>query len=60
MAPLEEIKSLPDASSFLKEGVTGDEHDQAVSCRVGVRVAKSLNRARGGLFLKVHDAPAAA
>ena len=58
--PLAKLKSLPDAASFLREGVTFDDLDQTASSRTGVQAAEALNRARDGLFRKVHGAPAAA
>ncbi len=59
--PLEKLKSLPDAASFLKEGTTFDALDRAAAAQSDLQAAKTLNRARNALFRKVHGTvPAAA
>ena len=61
LTPLEKLKSLPGAASFLKEGAGFDALDRAAAAQTDMQAAKSLNRARDELFRKVHGAvPAAA
>ena len=59
--PLDKLRSLPDAASFLRDGVTFDDLDRAASAQSDLQAAKALKRARDGLFRKIHGAvPAAA
>ena len=59
--PLEKLKSLPDAASFLREGVTFDDLDRAAAAQSDLQAAKALKRARDELFRKIHGiVPAAA
>ena len=58
--PLEKLKSLEDAASFLKDGTTFDALDRAATSQTGLQAAAALNRARDELFRKIHGAPAAA
>ena len=59
--PLEKLKSLPGAASFLREGAGFADLDRAAAAQTDMQAAKSLNRARDELFRKVHGAvPAAA
>ena len=61
LTPLEKLKSLPGAASFLKGGARFDDLDRAAAAQTDMQAAKSLNRARDELFRKVHGAvPAAA
>ena len=61
LTPLEKLKSLPGAASFLKEGAGFADLDRAAAAQTDMQAAKSLNRARDELFRKVHGAvPAAA
>ena len=61
LTPLEKLKSLPNAASFLKGGARFDDLDRADAAQTDMQAAKSLNRARDELFRKVHGAaPAAA
>ena len=61
LTPLEKLKSLPGAASFLKEGAGFDALDRAPAAQTDMQAAKSVNRARDELFRKVHGAvPAAA
>ena len=46
--PLPKLKSLPEAASFLKDGVTFDALDRAAS-QTGLQAAAALNRAPDGL-----------
>ena len=46
--PLPKLKSLPEAASFLKDGVTFDALDRAAS-QTGLQAAVALNRAPDGL-----------
>ena len=61
LTPLEKLKSLPGAASFLREGAGFADLDRAAAAQTDMQAAKSLNRARDELFRKVHGAvPAAA
>ena len=46
LTPLEKLKSLPGAASFLKEGAGFDALDRAAAAQTDMQAAKSLNRAR--------------
>ncbi len=52
LTPLEKLKSLPGAASFLKEGAGFDALDRAAAAQTDMQAAKSLNRARDELFRK--------
>ena len=59
--PLEKLRSLPDAASFLREGVSFDDLDRAASAQSDLQAAKALKRTRDELFRKIHGVvPAAA
>ena len=61
LTPLEKLKSLPDAASFLRHGVGFDDLDRAAAAQSGLQAARTLQRARDALFRKIHGiVPAAA
>ena len=58
--PYEKLKSLDDAESFLREGVTFEALDRLASATSGLRAAKALRKARRDLFRSLDPAAAVA
>ncbi len=55
MTPFEKLKSLPDAESYLKEGVTFKELDDIAGSISDNEAAKKLNQARDKLFQVIFE-----
>jgi hypothetical protein len=53
--PYEKLKSLPDASSHLKEGLTLDSLDDLAHAMSDNAAAKRMNQARGKLFRAISE-----
>lgn len=53
MTPLDKLTSLPDAATFLREGVTLLELHQLATALTDVQAAEELNEARQALFKRV-------
>lgn len=53
MTPLDKFSSLPDASKFLREGVTLEDLQQLAYALTDVQAAEELNEARAALFKRV-------
>jgi transposase InsO family protein len=54
MTPYEKLKSLPDASSFLKPGVTFEDLDKTAAAVSDNEAAERLNEARKKLFQSIN------
>lgn len=59
MTPYEKLKSLDNASGYLKPGVTFDALDKAAHALTDSQCADQLNRARKKLFERLNHKPAA-
>ena len=53
MTPLDKLASLPDAATFMREGVTLDDLHQLATALTDVQAAEELNEARAALFRRV-------
>jgi len=53
MTPLDKLTSLPDAATFLRQGVTLRELHQLATALTDVQAAEELNEARQALFKRV-------
>ncbi|CAE6872534.1 hypothetical protein R75465_08380 [Paraburkholderia aspalathi] len=53
MTPLDKLASLPDAETFLREGITLDELRQFACALTDLQAAGELNEARAALFRRV-------
>ena len=58
--PYEKLKSLEDAESFLREGVTFEALDRVASATSGLRAAKTVREARRDLFRSLDPAASVA
>lgn len=54
MTPYEKLKSLPDAESYLKEGVTFEKLDRLAYTQSDTEAAEKMNKARNELFAIIH------
>lgn len=54
MTPYDKLKSLPDATSFLKPGMTFQTLDAIAASISDNDAARALNKARAQLFLSIH------
>ncbi len=53
MTPLDKLSSLPEAKTFLREGVTLDELHALARALTDVQAAEELNEARSALFRRI-------
>jgi len=53
MTPLDKLASLPDAATFMREGLTLEDLHQLATALTDVQAAEELNEARAALFRRV-------
>ncbi len=53
MTPLDKLASLPDAATFLREGITLEDLHALARALTDVQAAEELNEARLALFRRV-------
>src|SRR6266851_3531338 len=53
MTPLDKLASLPDAATFLREGITLEDLRQRACALTDLQAAEELNEARAALFRRV-------
>lgn len=56
MTPFDKLKSLPDATLYLKPGITLEQLDAVASRMSDNDAAAALNKARQALFQSIADA----
>jgi len=59
MTPYEKLKSLPNAHTYLKAGITFAQLDALAMQMSDNEAARQLNRARQQLFKHIHEQEAA-
>jgi transposase InsO family protein len=59
MTPYEKLKSLPDAKSYLKEGISFEDLDRHMLAQTDLQAAKAMKKAQAELFRQIFNEPLA-